>query len=124
MLVSSCQRARRPGQAGCGGQDRPPLARSRNGAAPYRSPGGIGCRVRRSIPPRRHSPRLDLKELFAAAATLGHLQPFSGNRLAILTNGGGIGVLAVDGLMDLHGKLGAINDRRRKVTATSAKMST
>ena len=41
---------------------------------------------------------LDLDELFAAAETLGRLQPFSGKRLAILTNGGGIGVLAVDRL--------------------------
>ena len=51
----------------------------------------------------------DLDELFAAAATLGHLKPFSGNRLAILTNGGGIGVLAVDRLMDLHGTLATIS---------------
>ena len=44
---------------------------------------------------------LDLDELFAAAVTLGRLQPFAGKRLAILTNGGGIGVLAVDELVDL-----------------------
>ena len=42
---------------------------------------------------------LDLDELFAAAETLGRLRPFTGNRLAILTNGGGIGVLAVDRLV-------------------------
>jgi acetyltransferase len=52
---------------------------------------------------------LDLDELFAAAATLGHLQPFAGNRLAILTNGGGIGVLAVDRLMDLRGTLATLS---------------
>ncbi len=51
---------------------------------------------------------LDLDELFAAAATLGHLKPFTGNRLAILTNGGGVGVLAVDRLMDLGGTLATI----------------
>ena len=48
---------------------------------------------------------LDLEELFAAAETLGRLRPFTGNRLAILTNGGGIGVLAVDRLADLGGTL-------------------
>ena len=52
---------------------------------------------------------LDLDELFAAAATLGRLRPFSGNRLAILTNGGGIGVLAVDRLMDLGGTLATLS---------------
>jgi acetyltransferase len=51
---------------------------------------------------------LDLDELFAAAATLGRLKPFSGKRLAILTNGGGIGVLAVDRLMDLGGTLATL----------------
>ena len=36
---------------------------------------------------------LDLDELFAAAETLGRVKSFPGKRLAILTNGGGIGVL-------------------------------
>jgi acetyltransferase len=52
---------------------------------------------------------LDLEELFAAAATLGRLRPFKGNRLGILTNGGGIGVLAVDRLLDLGGVLADIS---------------
>jgi len=52
---------------------------------------------------------LDLDELFAAAETLAHAQPYSGRRLAILTNGGGVGVLAVDGLIDLGGSLAAIS---------------
>ena len=52
---------------------------------------------------------LDLDELFAAAATLGRLRPFEGNRLSILTNGGGIGVLAVDRLVDLGGSLATIS---------------
>jgi acetyltransferase len=51
---------------------------------------------------------LDLDELFAAAETLGHLTTLAGNRLAILTNGGGIGVLAVDRLADLGGELAGI----------------
>jgi len=51
----------------------------------------------------------DLDELFAAAETLGRLEPFTGERLAILTNGGGIGVLAVDRLADLGGTLAALS---------------
>jgi acetyltransferase len=46
----------------------------------------------------------DLDELFAATETLSHVKSLSGKRLAILTNGGGIGVLAVDRLMDLREK--------------------
>jgi Succinyl-CoA ligase like flavodoxin domain len=38
----------------------------------------------------------DLRELFDCAETLGRVRPPAGKRLAILTNGGGIGVLAVD----------------------------
>lgn len=52
---------------------------------------------------------LDLDELFAAAQTLGRLKPFAGQRLAILTNGGGIGVLAVDRLADLGGTLASLS---------------
>ncbi len=37
------------------------------------------------------------------------MQPFPGKRLAILTNGGGIGVLAVDRLADLGGTLAGIS---------------
>ena len=51
----------------------------------------------------------DLDELFAAAETLGRLPRLSGKRLAILTNGGGIGVLAVDRLIDLGGSLAALS---------------
>jgi acetyltransferase len=52
---------------------------------------------------------LDLDELFAAAETLGRLTTLSGKRLAVLTNGGGIGVLAVDRLADLDGELAGIS---------------
>jgi acetyltransferase len=52
---------------------------------------------------------LDLDELFAAAETLGRVRPFPGKRLAILTNGGGVGVLAVDRLADLGGTLTGIS---------------
>ena len=52
---------------------------------------------------------LDLDALFAAAEILAHVKPFSGKRLAILTNGGGVGVLAVDRLIDLGGTLADIS---------------
>jgi acetyltransferase len=52
---------------------------------------------------------IGLDELFAAAETLGQVKPFPGKRLAILTNGGGIGVLAVDRLADLGGVLAGIS---------------
>jgi len=52
---------------------------------------------------------LDLDELFAAAETLGRVRPFAGNKLAILTNGGGIAVLAVDRLIDLGGTLAGVS---------------
>src|SRR6516225_9030143 len=72
----------------------------------------------------------DLDELFAAAETLGHVSAnadthigagvspddglLAGDRLAILTNGGGIGVLAVDRLADLGGTLAEISPTAMK----------
>lgn len=53
---------------------------------------------------------LDLDQLFAAAETLGRQKPFPGNRLAVLTNGGGVGVLAIDRLIDLGGTLAGLSD--------------
>jgi acetyltransferase len=50
-----------------------------------------------------------LDELFAAAETLARLKPFNGNRLAILTNGGGVGVLAVDQLIARGGRLASLS---------------
>ncbi|MBE9553511.1 MAG: bifunctional acetate--CoA ligase family protein/GNAT family N-acetyltransferase [Proteobacteria bacterium] len=47
----------------------------------------------------------DLEELFAAVETLAMAGPVRGDRLAILTNGGGLGVLATDSLMDEGGRL-------------------
>jgi len=61
---------------------------------------------------------LDLDELFAASETLGHLTALGGKRLAILTNGGGVGVLAVDRLVELGGELAAISpDTMKKLNA-------
>ena len=51
----------------------------------------------------------DLDEFFAAAEGLGRLRPFPGRRLAILTNGGGLGVLATDRLIDFGGTLADIS---------------
>src|SRR6266478_3273806 len=50
----------------------------------------------------------DLRELFDCAETLGRLESPPGKRLAILTNGGGIGVLAVDRLAELGGIAAAL----------------
>lgn len=57
---------------------------------------------------------LDLDQLFSAAETLGRQKPFPGNKLAILTNGGGVGVLAVDRLIDLGGTLATISEATRE----------
>ncbi|MDR3464582.1 MAG: bifunctional acetate--CoA ligase family protein/GNAT family N-acetyltransferase [Xanthobacteraceae bacterium] len=45
----------------------------------------------------------DLRELFDCAETLGRAKAPGGKRLAILTNSGGIGVLAIDRLVELGG---------------------
>ncbi|MBZ6076170.1 bifunctional acetate--CoA ligase family protein/GNAT family N-acetyltransferase [Microvirga puerhi] len=57
---------------------------------------------------------LDLDQLFAAAETLGRQKPFPGKRLAILTNGGGVGVLAVDRLIDQGGTLAGLSQETRR----------
>jgi len=51
-----------------------------------------------------------LQELFEAVATLASGLKVPGPRLAILTNGGGIGVLATDALEDFGGELAALSD--------------
>jgi acetyltransferase len=54
-----------------------------------------------------------LEELFDAAETLTRVNGFSGDRLAIVTNGGGAGVLAVEGLMELGGTLAELSPATR-----------
>ncbi|WP_020186270.1 bifunctional acetate--CoA ligase family protein/GNAT family N-acetyltransferase [Methylopila sp. 73B] len=54
---------------------------------------------------------LDLDQLFVAAEALGRGQFDRGDRLGILTNGGGIGVLAIDRHLDAHGAVAAISPR-------------
>jgi acetyltransferase len=56
----------------------------------------------------------DLRELFDCAETLGRVEAPSGKRLAILTNGGGIGVLAIDRLVELGGIPAAIGPAVRE----------
>lgn len=56
----------------------------------------------------------DLRELFDCAETLGRLKSPPGKRLAILTNGGGLGVLAVDRLVELGGIPGALSPAVRQ----------
>jgi acetyltransferase len=61
---------------------------------------------------------MDLGELFNAAETLGRLRGPIGKRLAILTNGGGIGVLAIDRLIDLGGSPAEISaDTKERLDA-------
>lgn len=56
----------------------------------------------------------DLRELFDCAETLGRVESPTGKRLAILTNGGGIGVLAVDRLVELGGIPATISAEARE----------
>ena len=53
----------------------------------------------------------DLDEFFAAAEGLGRLNLFPGRKLAILTNGGGLGVLATDRLLDFGGSLANVSPK-------------
>lgn len=52
----------------------------------------------------------DLAQLFQAVEILSAIPPFKGERLAILTNGGGLGVLAVDEHIELGGKLATLSE--------------
>lgn len=49
-------------------------------------------------------------ELFAALETLTHSVPLRGERLAIMTNGGGPGIMAVDELIHRGGKLATLTE--------------
>jgi acetyltransferase len=51
----------------------------------------------------------EIGDLFGAVETLGTGQTPKGDRLAILTNGGGIGVMAVDALLDRGGRLARLS---------------
>ncbi|KOO15892.1 protein acetyltransferase [Vibrio xuii] len=49
-------------------------------------------------------------ELFAAVETLTHSVPLRGEKLAIITNGGGPAIMAVDTLLERGGKLAELSD--------------
>lgn len=51
-----------------------------------------------------------IEEIFAAVETLARAPKFAGDRLAIVTNGGGIGVMAVDRLAQTGGRLAEFSD--------------
>ena len=52
---------------------------------------------------------MDMQALFDAVETLAMSHPFPGDRLAILTNGGGMGVMATDVLIDKKGRLAELS---------------
>ena len=56
----------------------------------------------------------DLASLFAAADVLTLHEPPHGDRLAILTNGGGMGVMATDELMERGGRLATLDPTTRQ----------
>src|SRR5262249_47740321 len=56
----------------------------------------------------------DLRELFDCAETLGRNTPLAGRRLAILTNGGGMGVFAIDRLVELGGRPAVLGEATRE----------
>ena len=53
----------------------------------------------------------EIEELFEAVETLARLHSFKGNRLGILSNGGGPGVMATDCLIKGGGKLAELSDK-------------
>lgn len=55
-----------------------------------------------------------LPDLFAAAEVLARSPRLTGDRLAIITNGGGAGVLAADELLDYQGTLATLTERTLK----------
>ncbi|QDZ27990.1 GNAT family N-acetyltransferase [Noviherbaspirillum sp. UKPF54] len=50
-------------------------------------------------------------DLFDAAETLAHARPMKGDRLAIMTNGGGPGVMATDALIAQQGRLASLSEQ-------------
>ncbi len=54
---------------------------------------------------------LDLDEMFDAVEVIARVRSVAGSRLAIVTNGGGAGVLAADTLIDLRGSLAKLEQK-------------
>lgn len=51
----------------------------------------------------------DFKELFSAVETLARIKDLRGPKLAIMTSGGGLGVMAVDSLIELGGQMAVLS---------------
>lgn len=63
----------------------------------------------------------DIDELFAAVETLARVRPMKGDRIAIMANGGGLGVMAVDALLEGGGRLATLSeDTLRRLDAVFA----
>ncbi|MFP2768826.1 GNAT family N-acetyltransferase [Oceanisphaera sp. KMM 10153] len=56
----------------------------------------------------------DTHDLFAAVETLNHAQSLRGERLVILTNGGGPAIMAIDTLLARGGKLASLSENTRE----------
>jgi len=56
---------------------------------------------------------LDMEELFAAVETLAVANAPAGDRLTILTNGGGVGILATDALVEAGGRMATLSEAMR-----------
>jgi len=52
----------------------------------------------------------DIDELFAAVETLARVRRMAGDRLAVMANGGGLGVMAVDALFESDGRLATLSE--------------
>ena len=77
---------------------------------PHRRARGIGRGLRRRVSPCRPAARVRSRRIVRRHRNARRAcKPFPGQRLAILTNGGGVGVLAVDRLIDLGGALAEIS---------------
>ena len=55
------------------------------------------------------------EDLFDAVETLAHARPLAGERLTIVTNGGGPGVMATDALIDAGGRLSTLSAATRSM---------
>ena len=92
---------------------------ARRGLA-HRRAGRRGRGLRRRVPARRHAAGRSISsELFDAVETLRRAPRVAGDRLAILTNGGGLGILATDALLDRGGRLAELSagDARAQLDA-------
>ena len=96
---------RRPPQAGGRAEGRAPRRGRPGGRLPHRGARRRRCGVRGGLPPRRHAPRPDAARAVRRRRDPGAEPAGRWRRLAVVTNGGGFGVLATDALVDEGGRL-------------------